>query len=180
MRELVPYFQDVLRILSEVDYNSAFIHGPDIGERDNQIGRLSFRLRYSNGSTLAVLITADCSDEYPIWPAYALHYQQSTSELLFRYDNAPHHHELPNFPHHLHVGPDPAIVLPYGPPSPRRVAAAIRWHLDNPGQRWHPDASQHMSYVGGAGAKNAESEVTQEMPASHDVAPGLYHLVLCE
>lgn len=35
--------------------------------------------------------------------AYSYHYQDADKELIFRYDNAEHHAELENFPHHKHV-----------------------------------------------------------------------------
>lgn len=36
--------------------------------------------------------------------AYSYHYQAADKKLIFRYDNAEHHPELENFPHHKHVG----------------------------------------------------------------------------
>lgn len=35
--------------------------------------------------------------------AYSYHYQDVVKELIFRHDNAEHHPELENFPHHKHV-----------------------------------------------------------------------------
>ena len=35
--------------------------------------------------------------------AYSYHYQDVDKELIFRYDNAEHHPELENYPHHKHV-----------------------------------------------------------------------------
>lgn len=35
---------------------------------------------------------------------YKYHYQSSEGELIFRYDNAPHHPGLRSFPHHKHEG----------------------------------------------------------------------------
>ncbi|MEN8215662.1 MAG: DUF6516 family protein [Pseudomonadota bacterium] len=31
---------------------------------------------------------------------YSYHYMNQEQHLVFRYDNAPHHHELSTFPHH--------------------------------------------------------------------------------
>lgn len=45
MRELLPYFQEVIRILREIDHECTFVNGPVALERDNQLGSLSFRLR---------------------------------------------------------------------------------------------------------------------------------------
>ncbi|MBN1486393.1 MAG: hypothetical protein JW981_02050 [Anaerolineae bacterium] len=33
---------------------------------------------------------------------YSYHYQNSDKELIFRYDDTPHHHNLKTFPHHKH------------------------------------------------------------------------------
>jgi hypothetical protein len=35
--------------------------------------------------------------------AYSYHYQSLEKELIFRYDNAEHHPELDNYPHHKHI-----------------------------------------------------------------------------
>ena len=34
---------------------------------------------------------------------YAYHYQASDNSLIFRYDDSPHHPEIPTHPHHKHV-----------------------------------------------------------------------------
>lgn len=34
---------------------------------------------------------------------YRLHYMNSTGQMLFRYDNAPHHPEVDTYPHHKHT-----------------------------------------------------------------------------
>ena len=39
---------------------------------------------------------------------YRLHYRDSTEEMIFRYDNAPHHPGLDSYPHHKHI-PDKLI-----------------------------------------------------------------------
>jgi hypothetical protein len=33
---------------------------------------------------------------------YRYHYMNSNSELIFRYDNVPHHHDIATFPDHKH------------------------------------------------------------------------------
>lgn len=35
---------------------------------------------------------------------YRYHYQHTDGTMVFRYDNAPHYPDLPNFPYHKHVG----------------------------------------------------------------------------
>ncbi len=39
---------------------------------------------------------------------YSYHYMDSGDNLVFRYDNAKHHHEIGSFPHHKHL-PDGVI-----------------------------------------------------------------------
>ena len=39
---------------------------------------------------------------------YRYHYSDKHGQMKFRYDNAPHHHEIPSFPHHKHT-PDKII-----------------------------------------------------------------------
>jgi hypothetical protein len=41
---------------------------------------------------------------------YSYHYMNQEQHLVFRYDNAPHHHELSTFPHHKHL---PSKVEPH-------------------------------------------------------------------
>ncbi|MFQ6056656.1 MAG: DUF6516 family protein, partial [Methanosarcinales archaeon] len=36
------------------------------------------------------------------WRNYSYHWQKN-NELIMRWDNAPHHRDLPNFPHHIHI-----------------------------------------------------------------------------
>jgi hypothetical protein len=37
---------------------------------------------------------------------YRLHYMKSNGQMLFRYDNAPHHPEIASYPHHKHTPDD--------------------------------------------------------------------------
>ena len=136
MRDLISHFEDATRLLSEPDPTTQIDHRT-IEERDNQYGGLALSLSYSDNSTLHVRLWVDCSGEYPRWISYSFQHQGAHDELRFRYDDARHHPELPNFPHHLHLGPDNE-ALPFGPPSLRDVATAIQWHLEHPEERWQP------------------------------------------
>ncbi len=37
-------------------------------------------------------------------PKYRFNLSDSRNDLIFRYDNASHHRDVPTFPHHKHVG----------------------------------------------------------------------------
>lgn len=36
--------------------------------------------------------------------SYRFHWQDCNNNLIKRWDNTPHHRELPNIPHHIHIG----------------------------------------------------------------------------
>jgi hypothetical protein len=42
-------------------------------------------------------------------PKYSFNLSDSKSKLIYRYDNTPHHKEIPTFPHHKH--PDTQVKL---------------------------------------------------------------------
>jgi hypothetical protein len=67
-------------------------------------GNLRIRLRFSEGALLEiseaiVLVSGDLH-----WLSYRYHYQDSSETMIFRYDNAPHHPEVPTYPDHKHIG----------------------------------------------------------------------------
>ena len=37
-------------------------------------------------------------------PKYSFNFTDGKRVIIFRYDNAPHHREIPTFPHHKHFG----------------------------------------------------------------------------
>ena len=66
-------------------------------------------------------------EDYPAWKRYAFEFMDGDGRTIFRYDNVPHHHHLPLFPEHKHVGadekPEPAPV-----PSIRDLLREISSH----------------------------------------------------
>ena len=54
-------------------------------------------------SILALAIFAIESNDILIIDKYRFHYMSSREEMLFRYDNAPHHPGTETHPHHKHV-----------------------------------------------------------------------------
>jgi hypothetical protein len=131
---LLQHFEDVVRILGEsMGVPAEWNEQPNIIERDDQRGELTFRLRYEDGSLLAVDLTADCSDDDlgVQWLSYSFHYQDRKNRQRFRYDNTPHHRTLANFPYHLHLGVAD-VTLPEGPPAVRDVARRVQEYLSTP------------------------------------------------
>ena len=60
--------------------------------------------------------------------SYSFHYQKQ-NQLIFRYDNTPHHPQLSSFPHHKHVGLN---VIESTPPYLRDVLKEIETYLTKP------------------------------------------------
>lgn len=139
MRDLANYFEDLLNILAAAPAVISYVKAPSLDAQGYQEGILSFAVRYADSSSLHVQMWADCSRDQIDWIIYRFHYQDSGAVQRFRFDNAPHYPQLPNFPHHVHVGPDGAEELyPFGPPNVRQVAQIVEWHLAHPGAVWNP------------------------------------------
>ncbi len=61
-------------------------------------------------------------DEQLVKLRYAYHYQDRSGEPIFRYDNAPHHPNIPTYPHHKHVG---SAVVPAQVPDLSEILREI-------------------------------------------------------
>ena len=55
---------------------------------------------------------------------YSYHYQRADHSLIFRYDDTAHYPDLPDFPHHKHVGDETTLVSAL-PPDLRAVLLEI-------------------------------------------------------
>ena len=61
--------------------------------------------------------------------SYRFNYVDSGGKLVFRYDNAPHHREVPTFPHHKHLR-DGRVVASEEPSLPK-ILKEILWMLSS-------------------------------------------------
>src|SRR5690349_12075453 len=114
MPDLLGHFDDLTEILLSAHPEADFLRPRRTDERDDYHGSLSLALRYPDGSRLYVELEADCSGDTVLWGDYGIQYLASDGTVRFRYDNAPHHRGLPNFPHHLHL--QSGAIRPDGPP----------------------------------------------------------------
>jgi len=67
-------------------------------------GNLRIRLRFSDKALLEISEAIVLVDRELRWLSYRYHYQDSSAELVFRYDNTPHHPEIATHPDHKHSG----------------------------------------------------------------------------
>ena len=68
---------------------------------------------------------------FPDHSKYSYHWQTQTGEMLLRWDNAPHHPEIPTHPHHKHEG---ERIGPSARVSVEEVLAELAAMLKNTGQ----------------------------------------------
>jgi Family of unknown function (DUF6516) len=96
----------LLRIEGHLLQTGGNFRDPPVGDTDayDQAGWLRLVLDYDSGHRLYVNVALEVWLGYPFWPHYSFHLQDALGECVFRYDNSPHHPELPTFPHHKHVG----------------------------------------------------------------------------
>jgi hypothetical protein len=67
-----------------------------------------------DSSTLEISIFATESSEKLSVDKYPLHYMNAGGQMVFRYDNSPHHPEIDSYPHHKHT---PGKIRPSKIPS---------------------------------------------------------------
>lgn len=125
MRNIEAYFDlidSTIRHSGAIDYEVTYlIHDPFLGTIN---GILYFadnsRLEFSEGVRIAA--------RNPIKQSYRYEYLRE-GQTIFRYDNAPHHRRLPNFPHHKHIG---RKVISASEPTLKDILNEI---MDSIGQR---------------------------------------------
>ncbi len=99
---LQRYFDRLYTILtSREDWVIEALHIDEIVP--DQEGLIDGRLRFWDASLLEFSEALSVRNMILVKTRYAYHYQNSQRQLVFRYDNAPHHSQINTFPHHKHV-----------------------------------------------------------------------------
>ena len=85
---------------------SPVVRSLQVREREARLQEGFIRLRalLSNGDLLEAFKFVVATPEALQTLTYRTHWQQGDGRLRRRWDNAPHHQEVPTFPHHVHVG----------------------------------------------------------------------------
>lgn len=60
-------------------------------------------LRFIDSTVLEIALFANASGRGVIIDKYRFQYMSKDGQMIFRYDNAPHHPEIPSFPRHKHT-----------------------------------------------------------------------------
>ena len=70
---------------------------------NNETVYLKGTLILIDSSILEISIFASKSHNAVLIEKYRFHFRDKHGQMIFRYDNAPHHHEIPSYPHHKHI-----------------------------------------------------------------------------
>ncbi len=95
------YFSEFGNIVDRFE----FIIASDIHKRkvNDFLGIIEGTLHFENG-ILDILEVIRYVDNRLINIKYKYHYRNINNEMIFRYDNAPHHQNVDTFPDHKHTG----------------------------------------------------------------------------
>jgi hypothetical protein len=132
MAALDDYFQSVVNIFASITPFAEFVEEPVVNGYADELGMLTFGLKFLDDSIFYFTATVDYSAGYPAHTNYSLHYQDKQGHCIFRYDNTPHYPSLAPFPQHKHLGKEERAV-DAGLPSMRQVAREITEALERNG-----------------------------------------------
>jgi hypothetical protein len=108
------YFQTVETLIQTSDLVQSYNLTPD--KRDTYEGFLKAEVVFTDQS---ILFIREFSSVETIIDRdmYSYQYMDSTNNLIFRYDNTPHHQKLnlPTFPHHKHSGSEENVIASSAP-----------------------------------------------------------------
>jgi hypothetical protein len=100
MRDIQRYFDLVTSVAERSGAASVDI---EFNQRNPMFGRVTGVISFYDGSRLEFRETVAIERYRPVKLLYRYQYIRA-GEAVLRYDNAPHHPDLPGFPHHKHVG----------------------------------------------------------------------------
>lgn len=108
LKQHLELIQDILYSRQEITVETFRLQETVPGRE----GIIEGRLRFWDGSLLEFVEVLVEHGVVLIKTDYAYHYQSAEDQLVFRYDNAPHHPEITTHPHHKHIptGIEPATA----------------------------------------------------------------------
>ncbi|MCA9944885.1 MAG: hypothetical protein KC449_15475, partial [Anaerolineales bacterium] len=113
--------EDYYQTLLETIAASPLVRSSEVvlDKRTSQVGLVRGDLYFANDSRLHFRELVEFRVDAVTRHMYSFHYQDSEEIMVFRYDDTEHYPDLPNFPHHKHVGSSQEVVSAQPPePSP--------------------------------------------------------------
>ena len=99
--QVIDYFSEIQSLIR----SSIFVENVDVEYevKSRGIGIVHGLLGLIDGSTLQFMELANIKSDKVVHLKYRFHLMNVNGEMVFRYDNAPHHPEVATHPHHKHV-----------------------------------------------------------------------------
>ena len=99
--QVIDYFSEIQSLIR----SSIFVENVDVEYevKSRSIGIVHGILGLIDGSTLQFMELVNIKRDNMIRLKYRFHLTNVNDEMVFRYDNAPHHPEIATYPHHKHV-----------------------------------------------------------------------------
>jgi len=98
---ITEYFRSIEKLLNESTLIAE--KNLDFKEFSSEEGMIRGKLLFLGGYILNFMEYVIIGKERP---KYSYNFTDGKMNLVFRYDNAAHHREIPTFPHHKHAGSD--------------------------------------------------------------------------
>ena len=117
------YFTSIERSLSQTPQISIIEDPLILLASDEYNGLIRCRVTFWDDSSLNIYEVVSTELGYPVRINYSYTYL-SKGQVVFRYDNAPHHPEIITHPHHKHIGPQERLA-PADQPTLNQVIAEI-------------------------------------------------------
>ena len=99
--QVIDYFSEIQSLIR----SSIFVENVDVEYevKSRNIGIVHGILGMIDGSTLQFMELVNIKRDKMIRLKYRFHLTNANDEMVFRYDNAPHHPEIATYPRHKHV-----------------------------------------------------------------------------
>ena len=114
----------IARSVSWIGVDHLEHHDAEFAE-DDLSAEFAVTFYFTEGERLDVRLQIDVTHGWPMWVSYVFHLRDRDDQSIVRLDNVPHHRDLENFPHHMHIGPD-EIAQPLTSESKRNVLRLIQ------------------------------------------------------
>jgi hypothetical protein len=134
MRSVQEYFDLLVKVIEHSTAESVEIEF----DEDQRGSTVEGALYFHDGSRLEFTETVTIERYRPVKLFYVYQYIRS-GEAVFRYDNAPHHPDLPTFPHHKHVRKE---RLPATEPTLSQVVSEVVALLEKESEGPPPSATR--------------------------------------
>jgi len=102
MNSIISQYFNIIeaRVVESPVINSYQVLRREIAPSD---GKIRIKVILNNGGSVELFeYVSEVYEDIKLLK-YSFHWQDSQGKLISRWDNAPHHQDLPNAPHHIHL-----------------------------------------------------------------------------